>query len=171
MFVAAIASLAGSVIGAMGAMASAKAQANMYTYQAEVAQVNQQITEQQRANVMESANQQMQQQAMQAKAKDPRAAFAGMGLDVGSGSPLETEQSAFRLGQFNETQVYTGAQQKSHDLEVQAMNFGAESQLAGIGAQAATTTGGYQALGGVLTGAGSVAGKWYQYSGSPAMMT
>jgi hypothetical protein len=159
------ASAIGGIVGAVGAMQKGAGEAQMYNYQAGVAQMNQRIAQQNADYARQAGEVEAQQKAMQVRAQvgDIKARQAASGLDISSGSPLAVRTSAEEVGAENVALVRSDAAKKAYGYEVQGLSYGAESTLDQYAASRAKTAGMFEAAGSILGGAGNVSSKWFQY--------
>jgi hypothetical protein len=151
--------LIGGVISAVGTIASGIAQKNALDYQAQVANNNAIIAQQNANYAIEAGQSKAAQQGMKEAeiGGEIKAAQAAGGVDVNTGSNKEVQKSQRELGALNQKQVIANAQLTEYGYLAQKTNFQAQSQL--------DTYEGQQAeVGGFLGGAGQIFGaasKWY----------
>jgi hypothetical protein len=151
--------LIGGVISAVGTIASGIAQKNALDYQAQVANNNAIIAQQNANYAIEAGQSKAAQQGMKEAeiGGEIKAAQAAGGVDVNTGSNREVQKSQRELGALNQKQVIANAQLTEYGYLAQKTNFQAQSQL--------DTYEGQQAeVGGFLGGAGQIFGaasKWY----------
>jgi hypothetical protein len=168
-------SLAGSVlsagVGAFGALQSASAQSAAAKYQAQVAQNNQIIAQQNAAQAAQAGRSQAQAQdyANRARMGGIIAAEGASGIDTGAGSSKEVQASAAQLGRLDTANIMQRAMLQARQYNVQAMSEGAQAQLDTMQARQAQTAGLFSAAGSLLGGASSFADKWakFQTAGVP----
>lgn len=172
----AVASLASSVIGtgmsvigqANAAQSQAAQTSAQASYQAQVAR-NNQIAAQQAAQL---ALQQGQVQEDRQRLKtaqflgSQRAALAGQGGDVNSGSDLDILGDTARAGEFDAQTIRNNALLQAHGLEQQAANYSGQANL--YSANAANTTNGLANLpfgigSSLLGGVSSIVDKGLKY--------
>lgn len=156
------ASLAGTAVGAVGAVGAGQAAAAQSRYQSEVARNNQIIANQNAAYAIQAGEAKATDQAMRerAVAGATRAALAASGMDVNSGSAADVEEGQAKTGQLDVERVRSDAALRAYGYRTQATNFAAESQLERVAARNDLTAGFLKAGGTLLSGAGSVGGKW-----------
>src|SRR5712691_9203333 len=94
----------GGGIKAFGDASAASAQANMYQYQAGVAQINKNIQLQNADYARKAGEVEAQESGMATRFRvgEIKTAQAGKGLDVDSGSAVEVRESQVEVGQFDE---------------------------------------------------------------------
>ena len=159
------AQVARSIIGAMGSAYQGQAQANMYTYQAGVAQLNTTIEKQNADYARASGEVEAQQSGMKTRFQvgSERAAQGGSGLDVNTGSPLAVRESTQEVGAEDTAIVRSNAARRAYGYEVEAAQSTAQAGLDLMSATTAKTAGNIGAVSSLLGGAGSVASKWMGY--------
>lgn len=92
-----------------------------------------------------------------------RAVLAANGVLVDQGSALDLTSDTAEIGKLDELTIRSNAEREALGYEAQGMNFNAAAQLNSMRADNARSSAMGSALGTVLTGATSVASKWYQY--------
>jgi hypothetical protein len=160
-----ISTLASTGVAAAGAMEQASATQNQMNFQAQVAKFNQQMDIDQANRERMLGEQQAQQQGMKTRAEvgSIMATQGAAGLDVTSGSPLAVQQSAQKLGQYNEALVRNDASRRAYDYLVKGFADEASQNLYTFGAQQAPIAGGLKAGGTVLAGIGSVSEQYARF--------
>lgn len=164
-----IISIAGTVLGAAftayGQIQQGKAAAAQAEYQAAVGR-NNAILAQRAADDARLRG----EEAARRKAVDnrqligrQRAVLAANGVLVDQGSALDITSDTAEIGKLDELTIRSNAEREALGYEAQGMNFNASSQLNQMRADNALSSGYGAAFGTVLTGAGSVASKWYQF--------
>jgi hypothetical protein len=163
----AIASLAGSVgstvIGVMGQMQQAEATQRSAAYQAQVARNNQIIAERRATQIEaegEIAADKKRQDAARLAGRQ-RAVLAGNGVLVDFGSALDITSDTAAFGELDALNTKYNYDNQAYNARIQASNFGSEAALADYrGASADPSLG---IAGTLLSGAGSIADKWYKF--------
>jgi hypothetical protein len=156
------ASLAGGILGAVGAEKSGQAQQAMYNYQAGVAKINSQIDLQN----ADYARKQGEIQATQFGLKEAqveagiKTTQAASNLDVNSGSNLDVQRSQRTLGQMDMAQIRSNAAKTAYDFDVKSTMDLNQSTLDVVAGQNAKTAGDIQAMSSIIGSVGSVATKW-----------
>ena len=152
----------GGVISAVGTISAGIAQKNALDYQAQVANNNAIIAQQNANYAIEAGQSKAAQQSLQEAERGGEilAAQAAGGVDVNTGSNKAVRQSQRELGNLNTRQQLANAQLTEYGYLSQKTNYQAQSQL--------DTYQGKQAeIGGFLGGAGQIFGaasKWYSPS-------
>jgi len=152
-----------SVYGQMQQGQAAKSQAN---YQRQVAENNAILANRaatdatERGNIAER-NQRLKTEALRGR---QRAVMAGNGVVVDAGSALDITSDTAAFGELDALTIRSNATREAAGFRAQSANFTSEADLAsrsGANAQRSMYTG----IGGsVLSGAGSVASKWYNFT-------
>jgi hypothetical protein len=158
--------LIGGVISAVGTIASGIAQKNALDYQAQVANNNAIIAQQNANYAIEAGQSKAAQQGMKEAeiGGEIKAAQAAGGVDVNTGSNKEVQKSQRELGALNQKQVIANAQLTEYGYLAQKTNFQAQSQL--------DTYEGQQAeVGGFLGGAGQIFGAASKWDGPSTFTT
>lgn len=164
----AIAGMAGSAVGgllgAFGSVYKGQAQANMYNYQAGIAQMNQQISLQNADYERNVGEVQAQESGMKTRAQvgQTEAAQAGSGLDVNRGSAAAVRSSEIEIGQQDENIIRANAARRAYGYEVEATQESAQAGLYRMAAETSQTSGDIGAATSLLSGGTSVADKWLQ---------
>lgn len=168
--IAAIASVAlsavGAVAGAAGAAQQGAASADAARYQAQVANNNALIAEQNAQRASRVGAEKATREGLKSRAM-VGAAIAGSaaaGLDVNSGSPIDVIQTNREIGRLDQEQEVTNAAVTAYGYRAQGTNFKAESGLDEAKASQAEIAGDIGAFGSLLGNAGSIAGKYASFS-------
>lgn len=150
----------------MGSLFGGNAQAQMYQYQAGIAQMNSQIAKQNADYAIAAGEVSAQQSGMKtAQQIGQTVAQQGAGgLAVGSGSNARVVESEREVGQEDQALVRANAAKTAYGYEVTAAQDTAQGQLFQSAASNAKTAGDISALGSLISGAGSVSSKWLQAS-------
>lgn len=167
------ASAAGTAVTVMGQEAAGKAASAQANYQAAVANNNSILAQRAADDAIARGKVAQGTAATQGKQflAQQRVALAANGTDIDSGSALDLQSDTAGNNTLDQLTINSNAQRQALGFESQGMNYQAEANLdvfAGTNAKAAADT---NALGAGLSGAGSVASKWYDFntlSGSTA---
>jgi len=162
--------IASGAVGAAGAMEQASATQNQMNSQSAVAQQNRNYDIQQSNRELQLGVQKVQQEGMKTRAElgDIIATEGAAGLDVNSGSDFLVQDSARKLGQFNERIAYNDAQARSTDYLVKGFSDEASSNLYAFGAKQAPIAGAFQAGGSLLSSASTAAVDYARFGPQPA---
>ena len=157
-------SLIGSLVSAFGSAYQGQALSNMYTYQAGIAKMNQQIATQ-------NANYDVQAGEVEAQGSGLQTAFqvgqtkvgeAAGNINPNTGSPNRVVSSEIEVGQENQAVLRANAAKQAYGESVAATTAGASATLATMGAETSSTAGTIGAISSLVSGAGSVSSKWLQ---------
>lgn len=159
-------SLAGGILGAVGAKKSAAAQQQMYDYQAGVAKVNAQIDRQNAEYSINYGEQQATQFGLKERQQEGqiKVAQAASNLDVNSGSAVDVQTSQRKLGQMDMTQIRSNAAKTAYDFNVKATMDENQATLDTMAGENARSAGNINAMSSILGSIGSVSSKWMQGS-------
>lgn len=165
----ATASLAFSVIsgvaGFVGQQQQAGAQANALRYQADMDKNNQIIQGQMAADAIERGKEEERLHRIkigQLKGTQVNA-FAKNGVEVDSGSPLDILGDTAMIGELESLKIRNNAEREAWGYQVNAQNYAASAannQTAAKNTLSAGKTAGATSL---LSTAGTVSSKWYDY--------
>lgn len=164
----AIASLAmtaaGTVVQTSAAMQASKAQKQAYEYQAAVSRNNQKIAEWQAQNeIAKGQEAEIEQRRKIAALKgSQRAGLAAKGLDISTGSALNILTDTDYLGELDVANIRSNAERAAWAARVQGSNEAANAELLTMRAEAENPL--MTGAGTFLSGAGSVADRWYTYN-------
>ncbi len=157
---------AGAMSQAAGQRHAAEAKAAEYRYQAQVDDNNRKVAEWKAADA--KARGQKDEAALRVKVAQlkgrQRSALAASGVEVGSGSALDILGDTAALGELDALTIRSNAERESYEQNVVASNLKANAGMKRMGADNAIIAGKIGAQTSLLTGAGSVASKWQNYS-------
>ena len=158
------ASAGGSLISAFGANRAGQAQSQAYQYQAGVARLNQQIALQNRDYALGVGETEAKRYGMQATQRMGaiRAGIGASGIDIGSGSKAAVQDSQQLVTGIDLAQIRNNAARKAYGYSVEAQQDETQAGLYEMASSDAAEAGKIKALGSLVSGAGSVADKWYQ---------
>jgi hypothetical protein len=165
--ISSLAASAGSgILGAFGASAKADADAASYNYKAQVAQNNAIIAKRNADEATHAGEAEAEANDLRTKNKLGTAivAQAANGLDVGSGTNTDIQNSIKDLGHLDTLTILHNAAKQSAGFKAQGLNFQSEAGLDTAAAQNAKTAGDYGIATSLLGGASSFSDKWASYS-------
>lgn len=156
----------GGIIGAGGAAEAGQATANMYNYKAGIALMNKQINLQNADYERAAGEVAAQESGMRTRAVvgQEKAAQAGSGLDVNTGSAAAVRESQVEIGQQDENIIRSNAARRAYGYEVEATQDQSQASLYGMAASQARIAGDIGAATSLLSAGTSVAAKWSQAS-------
>lgn len=125
-------SVAGQVNANAAAKQTAAANRARNEFEAQVANNNMIIAERQAKDAIQRGEVEAQQQALRARqiAAQREAAFAGSGLFLGTGTPLDVAESEAGLSALDNLTIRNNAEREALGFRTQASNFQSEEQLA-----------------------------------------
>ncbi len=159
---AAIASVAGSGISAIGAITSGQANAAEANFQAQVAKNNAVTANQNAAYAIKAGEQDAVTVGLKGRAGAGalKTAVAANGIDVNTGSAAQLEEGQARAAQLDTETTRQKAALLAYGYRTQGVNFTAESALQKAKAGFDTTAGFTSAAGSLLSGASAFGGKF-----------
>lgn len=168
------ASAIGGAVSAYSAIQNADAQKAAASYQAQVAENQQQIQQEQAKQASQAGEAAAEQQSLKTRAAvgQIEASQAASGLDVNSGSALQTRMSETEVGQLNAMTVGSNFARQAYGYESGAVASGSQAGLYRQEAAQAPIAGAFGAAGSLLSGAsaaGSQYMRWQQVGGSGAV--
>jgi len=154
----------GGLTKAFGDIFSGISQKQMYDYQAGVAKLNQQISEQNALYSEQVGELQAGRYGMEAAQRlgGIRAAQASHGLDIRSGSAAQVQSSQKLVSAMDMATIRSEAAKTAYGYRVQGVQFGAQASLDTMAGKNAMSAGMVGAESSILGGASSVAGQWLQ---------
>ena len=159
-----LAALAGAsaLVKAGGDIFSGQAQAATATYQAGLATINQNIAKQNASYALAVGEAQAQQSGMKTRAEvgTTRASQASSGLAVDTGTAEKVVESEEEHGAYNQSLIRSDAAKRAYGFEVEETQQVAQQHLYESAAANAKTAAMISAVGSILGGATSVAGKF-----------
>lgn len=146
--------IGGSILGGVGQVASASAQASAAKYNAAVQRQNAELAEKQSQNVLEAGmREEQKQKAITQKLMGKQiAAQAANGVDVSFGSPLDVVVDTAKQGAQDALTIRTNAYRNYDDVRNQAVSYRNQANLYDMEADNSTTSGMLNAFSTVLTG-------------------
>ena len=166
--IAAVASIGGTIMTAVGASQRGQAESQAAQYNANIANQNAQIATQ-NATYAAQAGQAQEAQA-QAKTKAQigaiQASQAANGLDVNSGSNLDVQSSAAQTGQLNALTIRANTAKQVYGYQTQSWNSEQQAALDNSNASYASTAGDIGVASSLLSGIGSTANIYNQNKNS-----
>ena len=157
---------AGAMAQAKGQRHAAESKAAEYEYQAKIDENNRNVALWKSADA--KARGQKEEAALRVKVAAlkgrQRSALAASGVEVGSGSALDILGDTAALGELDALTIRSNAERESYEQDVVASNLQANAGMKRMGAQNSRIAGKIGAQTSLLTGAGSVASKWQNYS-------
>lgn len=159
-----VAGIASAGVGAIGAVQQGQAQKDSADYQAAVDRNNAILSQRQARDALErgQADQQTQMRKNADALGRARASYASRGIEGNFGSPLEVMGDMAQFGALDAKTIGVNSEREAAGYAAQAANSNASAtlrQMQGNNAQTAGFIGGANSL---LSGATSVAERWYK---------
>lgn len=155
-------SIGGSVLGAQGAEQKAKAQSQMYTYQAGIADLNRRIALGNRDYAIYSGGEEAKRFGMKSAqvAGSIKAKQGASGVDVGGGSSVAVQQSQKQVSDLDTATIRNNAARKAYGFQVEAESDKMQTEAYTSAASNSLEAGNIAAAGSLISGASSVSDKW-----------
>lgn len=181
--ISAVAALSAGAISTVSAIQQGKSQQEMYNYQAEVNRNNAKIAEQNAAQERQSGLEEARQQRVKTLQQigSQQVAFAGNGIDITSGTALDTIEDTAQYGELDALMTQYNAERTALNYEQQANNFNNQANLdkyaSANAAKAGRLNGLAAGFGGIASAAdglgniGKVSGKWGSWKNKGTMQT
>jgi len=162
---AAAVTIASAALGAVSSYSQGKSQQAMYNYQAQVAEQNKKIANQNAAQERQTGIEEARMQRIKTlqAVGSQQAAMAANGMDVTQGTSLDIIEDTSAMGELDALQIQTNYERKALSYEQQANNFQNEANMDRIAGQNAYKSGVINAAATGLNGIGKTVGvatKW-----------
>lgn len=159
------ASLAGGYMQYQGQKQQGAAQANALRYQADVDNNNKIIQERLATDALDrgAEEERIHRIKIGRLKSDQINAFAKNGVVTDSGSPLDVLSDTAAIGELEALTIRNNAEREAYGYKVGAMNYGASAQNNLMASSQAKKSGNQAATTSLLSTAGSVSSKWYDY--------
>ena len=160
--VGAVLGVLSSVVGAVGSIQQANAQADAAEHQAAVARRNAKLEETKARDAIVRGEEDIRQQQRRTAELlgTQRAAFAANNLDVNFGSPLDAAIDTATLGELDEITLDANRYNTAYDHKITAWNYKNEAALKEAEASNARSAGKIAGFGSLLTGIGKAYGGY-----------
>ena len=164
--VALAATVAATAISAYGSMQQGKAAKAQGRYQQQVMANNQILAQRAAKDARERGKRAEFEQNLKTRQLIGRqqAVLAGNGVLVGQDTALDITTDTAEAGKYDALTIRSNAEREALGYEAQGVNFENQGNLARMGGDATARAGNMAALGSVVGGASSVAGKWYDFN-------
>lgn len=153
----------GGLLQGYGAFASARAQKDLLSFQAEIGDINARIAERSAQGALRSGRERqavVRQRGAQVKGAQ-RARLAANGIDLGSDTAIELQTDADFITENDALAIERDAVAEAWGYRTQSVNQRNEALVSR--AAAGAIDGGAAAFGSLLTSAGNVADRWYDF--------
>lgn len=164
-----IALAASAALGAVGTIQAGEAQADAAEYNQAVANNNAVIATQNAETERErGAEEERRHRQRVAQTKgSQRAAFAGNGILLDEGSPLDILMDTEEMGELDAQTILHDSELRARNFDIQSSNFTGQAGLLGAQASGARSGSYLAAAGGLLGGVSDVSTKWDAYKSKP----
>ena len=151
-----------TVAGVASAQQQGRNQRKMANYQAQVAENNAKIAEQQADYALRKGEQDAVTQSMKgaAIAGRVRAAQAANAIDINTGSAVDVQESQREQSVLDTETVMHNSQMEAYGYRSQAQDFRGQSGMSRASGEMATQEARNRSFGSLLEGASAVAGSW-----------
>ena len=158
------ASLAGGLLGAVGAQKEGAAQQQMYNYKAQVAKINADIDRQNAAWARDKGEKEAEQYGIKAGQRfgQIRVAQGASNLDVNTGSAADVQRSQRKITQMDMGQIRSNAAKVAYDYTTKATMDENQVGLDVMAGQYAQQAGEIKAASSILGTVSTVSSKWQQ---------
>lgn len=163
--------LAGAAVSAFGSYESGQATAAAEAYQAQVAANNAIIAKQNARLDIQSGETQATNEELKTRAQvgTEKAGQGAGGIDVNTGSAADVRAGTSQIGYLDALTIRSNSAKQAYGQLVQGATDTAESQLLTMESGSAAEAGDIGAIGGLLTGASTVGGRYAAYqAGNPS---
>lgn len=159
-----VGTVAGGVIGGIGAEQSAGAQAAAYRYKAGVALLNSQINKQNAAWAREAGDTQAEIAGLKSgqQIAETKVQQAASGLDVNTGTTAQVRADQTSISEFDQNTIRWNAAKEAYGYETKATMDVAEAGLDRVAADNAEEAGTIGMISSFINAGTSVASKWSQ---------
>ncbi len=156
-----IGAIASTTISTVSAVKTSNANEKMSEYQARVAQDNAKIAEENARNERQSGLEEARRQRIKTiqTIGAQQTAMAANGIDIASGSALDTVSDTAQTGELDALMLQYNAERQAYNYEVGANNYTNQANLHMFEAKNAKTAGTLNAIGGVAKSIGDVGMK------------
>jgi hypothetical protein len=154
--------LLGGGLGAIGSFMGGLAQQQMYDYQAGVAMMNAQISQQNATYALNVGEIQAANAGLAAGQRlgQIKAAHSASGLDVNTGSAAQVRASQKEVSGMDVAAIRSNAAKTAYNYQVQGVQYAAQAQLDTFAGQNARSAGLINAGSSIIGAASSVSNEW-----------
>lgn len=153
--------IASTAMSSIGAVTAGIGQAQQYRYQAQIADQNARLANEQARDSIGNTNLEAQRRYRElAQMKGAQtAAMAANGVDLNFGSPVDIQKDTAMIGAEDIGQIYKGGNERTRGFDINAFNYQSEASANRARASGALMKGAFDGLSTALGGASQVAGK------------
>jgi hypothetical protein len=155
-----VATIASTAVSVTSSIQQSNNQQAMYNYQAKVNENNAKIANENAAQERQSGLEEARQQRIKTLQAigSQQVAMAGNGIDITSGTALDTIEDTAQYGELDALMTQYNAERTALNYEQQASNFNNQANLDKIAAQNAATAGRINSMTAVANGISNIAG-------------
>jgi hypothetical protein len=152
--------IASTAISSIGAVTAGIGQAQQYRYQAQIADQNARLANEQARDSIDNTNIEAQRRYREiAQMKGAQtAAMAANGVDLNFGSPVTIQKDTAMIGAEDIGQIYKGGNERTRGFDINAFNYRSQASANRAQASGAVMKGIFDGLSTALGGASQVAG-------------
>ena len=152
--------VAATVVSTAGAFTSGIGQAQQYRYQAQIADQNARLANEQARDSIENTNLEARQRSRQiAQTKGAQiAAMAANGVDLNFGSAVDIQKDTAMIGAEDIAQIYKGGNERTRGFDINAFNYKSQASANRAQASGALMKGIFDGVSTALGGASKAAG-------------
>lgn len=156
----------GTLVSVAGAIQKGQAEQAQAKYQSAVARNNAILAERQAKDAIERGKIAERNQRIKTAQTigEQRARLAANGVVVDQGSALALTSDTAQFGELDALTIRSNADREALGFRTQGMNYEADARLSKLRGDQAVTSSYFSAASALFKGAGSVAGKWYDYN-------
>lgn len=165
-YVAIASAVIGAATTAYAAHQQGEAAADAAAYNAAVARNNQMLADEAAADAIKrgEVEAELKRREIEQLKGRQRVALAASGQVVDTGSALDVTTDTEALGKFEELRIRNNAAREALGYQTEGMNYAAKAGLESLSGAQAKSQAKTAVFGSLVSGAGSVAGKWYQFN-------
>lgn len=154
----------GSLLGAAGSLMQGQANSQMYAYQSAIANLNQQIAQQNQTFAVQTGDQQALREGLKQGQRMGAIVTnqAASGFDIRSGSNAQVQSSQRGLDAIDTETIRSNAAKTAYGYQEAGTIAGAQAGLYANASSNAAQAGGIGAAASILGGASSVSNMWLQ---------
>lgn len=162
------ASAGGGILSAFGAAKGGNATADMYAYQAGIADMRRRIALQNRDFALQEGGEAGVRYGLKARyeAGKIRAAQSASGIDMGSGSPVKVREGQRMITEMDTKTIAENTARRAYGFETQAATEAEQGRLYSKAADSTRSSIPLKVMSSLLSSATSVSSKWLQGSQS-----
>ena len=152
--------VAATVVSTLGSVSAGIGQAQQYRYQAQIADQNARLANDQARDSIDNTNLEAQRRYRElAQMKGAQtAAMAANGVDLNFGSPVAIQKDTVMIGAEDVGQIYKGGNERTRGFDINAFNYRSQASANRAQASGALMKGIFEGLSTALGGASQATG-------------